>query len=47
MSPNYKEQMITNILIIIIILHLIAGFGFLIWKLNGTVKDDEEPKDNI
>lgn len=47
MSPNYKLQMITNILFTIIILHLIAGFGFLIWKLNGTVKNDEEPQVNI
>ena len=32
----------TNILIIIILLHLIAGFGFMFWKLNGPVKEEEE-----
>jgi hypothetical protein len=32
----------TNILIIIIILHLVVGFGFMIWKLNGPVKEDED-----
>jgi hypothetical protein len=34
--------MINNILITIIILHLIAGFGFMIWKLNGSVKEEED-----
>jgi hypothetical protein len=32
----------TNILITIILLHLIAGFGFMFWKLNGPVKEEEE-----
>jgi len=32
----------TNFLIFIIILHLIVGFGFMIWKLNGPVKEDDE-----
>jgi hypothetical protein len=37
----------TNILIFIIILHLIVGFGFMLWKLNGPVnEDDYQNKDN-
>jgi flagellar basal body-associated protein FliL len=35
----------TNILIIIILLHLIAGFGFMFWKLNGPVKEEEEEEE--
>ncbi|MBK9565962.1 MAG: hypothetical protein IPO37_12510 [Saprospiraceae bacterium] len=35
-------NMITNILVGIIILHLIAGFGFILWKLNGPAKDDDD-----
>lgn len=34
--------MIVQILIGIIIIHLIAGFAFMIWKLNGPVKDEDE-----
>ncbi len=32
----------TNILIGIIILHLILGFGFMLWKLNGPVQEDDD-----
>jgi uncharacterized protein YpmB len=32
--------MIVNIIIGIIILHLVAGFGFILWKLMGPVKED-------
>lgn len=32
----------TNVLIFIIILHLVVGFGFMIWKLNGPVKEDDD-----
>ncbi len=32
----------TNILIAIIILHLIVGFGFMLWKLNGPVNDEDD-----
>jgi hypothetical protein len=34
--------MITNILIGVIILHLIVGFGFMLWKLSGPAKEDDE-----
>jgi hypothetical protein len=34
--------MITNILIGIIVLHLIVGFGFMVWKLNGKPITSEE-----
>jgi hypothetical protein len=34
--------MIVQILIGIIIIHLIAGFAFMLWKLNGPVKDEED-----
>jgi hypothetical protein len=39
--------MITNILVGIIILHLVVGFGFMIWKLSGSPKtfDDENNPD--
>jgi type IV secretory pathway TrbD component len=35
----------TNILVIVIILHLIAGFGFVLWKVAGPVKKDDEKKE--
>ncbi len=31
----------TNILVIIIVLHLLAGFGFVLWKVAGPIKKDE------
>ena len=31
----------TNILVIVIILHLIAGFGFVLWKVAGPVKNED------
>lgn len=34
--------MVANLLIGVIILHLIAGFAFMLWKLNGPVKDDDD-----
>lgn len=34
--------MITNILIGVIIIHLIVGFGFMLWKLSGPAKEDDE-----
>jgi len=37
--------MITKILVAVIILHLIAGFGFILWKLNGPV-DEEDSDEN-
>jgi hypothetical protein len=37
--------MITKILIAVIILHLVAGFGFILWKLNGPV-DEEDSGEN-
>ena len=33
--------MVTKILIAVIILHLIAGFGFILWKLNGPAEEDD------
>jgi nitrate reductase NapE component len=36
--------MLTNIILIIIVLHLIAGFGFILWKLAGPMKKDGEDK---
>ena len=40
--------MITNILIRVIVLHLIVGFGFMVWKLSGkaTTTDEEITKDH-
>jgi uncharacterized protein YpmB len=34
--------MIVNVIIGIIILHLIAGFGFMLWKLMGPVKEPDQ-----
>jgi hypothetical protein len=34
--------MITNILIGVIVLHLIVGFGFIVWKLSGKPKTTDE-----
>ena len=34
--------MITNILIGIIVLHLIVGFGFMVWKLSGKPNTPDE-----
>lgn len=39
--------MITNILIIIIVLHLLAGFGFILFQLSGPPTDSKEQKDFI
>lgn len=39
--------MITNILIGVIVIHLIAGFGFMLWKLNGPVKEEEEVDEEL
>lgn len=36
------KHMIVQVLIGITILHLIAGFAFMIWKLNGPVKEEDE-----
>ncbi len=34
-----------NIIMGIVILHFIVGFGWLFWKLNGPVKDKEDEVD--
>lgn len=34
--------MITNILFGIIIIHINVGFGFMFWKLSGTVHEDHD-----
>lgn len=41
--------MLVKIILAIIVLHLVAGFAFILWKLAGPVsddkKDDATPKD--
>ena len=34
----------TNFLVFIIILHLVAGFGFVLWKVAGPVKNEDDKK---
>ncbi len=40
--------MFTNIIMGIVVLHFIVGFGWLFWKLNGPVKkkDDQKSEDD-
>jgi len=43
-----SNSLFVNIIVIIIILHLIVGFGFLVVKLSGKPKDniEEEKEEN-
>jgi hypothetical protein len=34
--------MLRKIILTVIVLHLIVGFGVIIWKIAGPVKDDVE-----
>jgi type IV secretory pathway TrbD component len=36
----------TNFLVFIIILHLVAGFGFVLWKVAGPVKDKDKKRED-
>lgn len=38
--------MLTKIILAVIVLHLIAGFGFILWKIAGPVKDDKDNKNS-
>jgi len=35
-------MMIANILVGVIVLHLIVGFGFMVWKLGGKSNTSED-----
>ncbi len=37
--------MFTKIILGIIILHLVAGFGFIFWKISGPGKKSDDPSD--
>ena len=36
----------TNFLVFIIILHLVAGFGFVLWKVAGPVKNEDKKRED-
>ena len=42
-----EMSLVTKIIIFIIVLHLIAGFGFLMYKLSPREGDDEEGSEDV